>query len=1260
MIVRTVIFYLFGLTIFYLNLNLFNEPHKKYSSSSPFLDCELIIDRITVGDCVYGDETGNSSKLIIAAFVNGVDIPVGDLIVVDFQGQQEFIDPFDISCPQFASFIVTSDGSTYDLTVSTLSGDCSEIIRSVTLPENCDPLLCQAGISTGGKVYSDYNSNGVQDSSENGIVGIPIKIYGDDQLLAETMSGTNGIWATNNITPGIPIRVEFEVPSGLFDGGPGAESNTNIQMAASGECGLSLGINATQAYVDEDPWISTTYFSKGDVTDSISEAAGQPTIVLNKYFTPEGGPVLGPGGNYYISNAYETGSVWGLSYQKSSHNLFSSAFLKRQAAWGPHGLGAIYRTSLSDFFPDPPASVDYEYYGRTNLLLNLDHIGIETGDESTINRDLPQSPNAFSHDSDVFDLIGKWGLGDMDINDEEDILYVVNLFTKSIVVIEIGNPLRLPITANSVTEVPIPNPGCSDDSDWRPWGLKYHDNKLYVGGVCSAESTQNPEDLWAYVYAWDGQNFESVVDFNLSYPKGPVIGNLCTDFIPWSPDFNNYRVVNDIACGPSPVLSDIEFDPDGNMILGIGDRFGYQTGGRDYGPDPNDMLNYISFTGGDILKLYKLQDDYLLEKNASSGFYTSPGANNNEGVCGGEFFFEDAFYQWHRESALGALALHPSYNTVLSTLMDPATVWSNGWSQLNNSDGRKNVSYSIFAGEIGTFGKSAGLGDIELLVGSSTEAGVSVSVGNYVWFDEDEDGIQDPEENPVPDLMVKLYDVDGVIVDSTLTSPKGLYYFTNLLPDTEYYLTLGELDNYSGSSLLINGDYYVPCQWQVRMGFGNKNNDSDARNLDSNAPFNIQNFIGHRFSTSGNNENDFSLDFGLITCRNTGINNLILDICQNDSILFMDQWFSENHLSDTFILHSEALYACDSIVQVQVNVLETSTATMEIAICPGESVQIGNETFDENRLSGIVVYRGQNINGCDSIVQVELELLEHSFAQVETSICPGETVQIGNEVFDENRLSGDVIYSGQNIYGCDSTVEVNVTLLEESFGLLDTILCPGEMIQIDNQIFDENFTSGSIRFSGVNFDGCDSILDVNIDYYENLLGIQYLYEIDYGDSVQLEPYWYYDFEQFYWTPDQDLSCVNCAFPWASPLETTDYFLTGIDINGCPYETKTKVVVRNVKNIYIPNIFSPNGDGVNDFFTVYATPFLEIVEELLIFDRWGNFIIRITDFEHSVDPEGWDGTFKGRDMNPAVFAYVARVRWKDGERGVYHGDVTLIR
>ncbi|HJW31265.1 MAG TPA: gliding motility-associated C-terminal domain-containing protein, partial [Saprospiraceae bacterium] len=148
-----------------------------------------------------------------------------------------------------------------------------------------------------------------------------------------------------------------------------------------------------------------------------------------------------------------------------------------------------------------------------------------------------------------------------------------------------------------------------------------------------------------------------------------------------------------------------------------------------------------------------------------------------------------------------------------------------------------------------------------------------------------------------------------------------------------------------------------------------------------------------------------------------------------------------------------------------------------------------------------------------------------------------------------------------------------------------------------------------------------------------------------------------------WLPE---SLFTCDQPFCleqtiiKPSSRTEITVTAIDTNGCT--AQAFLLFEDISNpkVFIPNVFSPNGDGVNDLFTVYGNEDVEEVIELQIFDRWGNFVFHNDHFPPNEENYGWDGRFKNSDMNPAVFAFWAKVRYKDGTEGSYKGDVTLVR
>jgi gliding motility-associated-like protein len=115
-----------------------------------------------------------------------------------------------------------------------------------------------------------------------------------------------------------------------------------------------------------------------------------------------------------------------------------------------------------------------------------------------------------------------------------------------------------------------------------------------------------------------------------------------------------------------------------------------------------------------------------------------------------------------------------------------------------------------------------------------------------------------------------------------------------------------------------------------------------------------------------------------------------------------------------------------------------------------------------------------------------------------------------------------------------------------------------------------------------------------------------------------------------------------------------YEVTMIDDRGCiATDTVTVIVNQDDKVIYVPNAFSPNGDGINDIFYTYARGVKTI--DFRVFNRWGEKMFQSYSLDH-----GWDGYYKGQLMNPAVYVYYVEVTYLDGDIRSQKGSVTLIR
>jgi gliding motility-associated-like protein len=141
---------------------------------------------------------------------------------------------------------------------------------------------------------------------------------------------------------------------------------------------------------------------------------------------------------------------------------------------------------------------------------------------------------------------------------------------------------------------------------------------------------------------------------------------------------------------------------------------------------------------------------------------------------------------------------------------------------------------------------------------------------------------------------------------------------------------------------------------------------------------------------------------------------------------------------------------------------------------------------------------------------------------------------------------------------------------------------------------------------------------------------------------------------------QPVLCDSCLNNVVSPLETTVFTVFLTDQFGCVAEDAVTVFVEERARIFIPNVFSPNGDQVNDEVRIAVHAGVEEIQRFSIYDRWGNLVYHREDFQPQDASVFWDGTFEGEMLNPAVFVYLIETRLLTGRTEIFSGTLTLIR
>ncbi|HEY4061571.1 MAG TPA: PKD domain-containing protein [Puia sp.] len=145
-----------------------------------------------------------------------------------------------------------------------------------------------------------------------------------------------------------------------------------------------------------------------------------------------------------------------------------------------------------------------------------------------------------------------------------------------------------------------------------------------------------------------------------------------------------------------------------------------------------------------------------------------------------------------------------------------------------------------------------------------------------------------------------------------------------------------------------------------------------------------------------------------------------------------------------------------------------------------------------------------------------------------------------------------------------------------------------------------------------------------------------------------------------WTPTTYLDCPTCPNPAAGPTFDQQYKVAVLDNNNCA-DTATILVktICNGLNYWLPNTFSPNGDGVNDVFYPRGDNLYNI-QSMRIFNRWGQLVFERKNFPANSSSDGWDGTFNGRPSPSDAYVYIVEVICNNAQVVALRGDITLVR
>ncbi|MCW3127379.1 MAG: hypothetical protein JWO03_3037 [Bacteroidetes bacterium] len=364
-------------------------------------------------------------------------------------------------------------------------------------------------------------------------------------------------------------------------------------------------------------------------------------------------------------------------------------------------------------------------------------------------------------------------------------------------------------------------------------------------------------------------------------------------------------------------------------------------------------------------------------------------------------------------------------------------------------------------------------------------------------------------------------------------------------------------------------------------------------------------------------------------------------ICPGQSITVgTHSYTSPGIYRDTF-----ATTGCDSIYILNLSVGTTPRDSVSQLICPGQSITVGTHTY-----SSTGIYRDTfATTGCDSIYTLNLSVGTMARDSVSRRVCPGQIVIVGSHSYGTAGIYRDTFTTT----GCDS-----IHILNLSIGVpRDTAnvgFCEGQGVTIDGYTYTQpGFYSDTIPASP-----CDSIYTLHVNIWP-LPSIQ-IYASDtiitQGDTIQLgangDPNYHYA-----WSSDAALSNTHGQNLQAIVQQSAWAVVQASDSNNCVISDSVYIRIDDCNGvIFVPNAFTPNGDGKNDTYQIVGRCIT--LHEMKIFNRWGEKVWETDDINAA-----WDGTYRGMMQPTEVYVYILTYSTGSKSSGAakhLQGSIALIR
>ena len=560
------------------------------------------------------------------------------------------------------------------------------------------------------------------------------------------------------------------------------------------------------------------------------------------------------------------------------------------------------------------------------------------------------------------------------------------------------------------------------------------------------------------------------------------------------------------------------------------------------------------------------------------------------------------------------------------------------------------------------------------------------NIVSYQWF---QDGVAIPSpEGTVPNLIImengsytlQMQDNNGCVQTSNPLTIGILPGFGTFLGNVYYDLNNNEIidaaDSLAGNIAVdINGNGgltdVVITDIDGAYGFLDVLEDDYTLSIDTlSVPENWTPLVSSIDTTFMGCDQEVMLDWLLVPDCDFDTT-FVANVCDGEDFIFQGVAYA---IGTTNTVQGNSAQGCDSTFNFTVNALTSTDEVLEVMVCPGEtySYQGGDYGIGTNES-----FTFMNSVGCDSIVQLQVVASPTSNELLEVMVCPGETY---NYLGTEYAAGSSSAITLTNSAGCDSTIQLQVLAspaidfavsAEESCfdfatGTLDISVNSGMtpfVYALDDGAFqaDASFQGlevGSYDLTVEDANGCQVSEVVSVGALPSLVvNLQDVTLPCDSSSIVLKP-------EILSGDDGSLQ-----FSWSDGITTLERPVGAPGIlelqvsNACEVVTVPVTVEAEISAqqdlIYVPNAFSPNNDGVNDDFQLFANnnAFIEEVD-FQVFDRWGSML-----FDAQSGTDSWNGIIQGRQA--ASGTYIWRLEAKVNLCGrlldvVEYGEVILVR